>query len=60
MNSMCVHEENGIIFVSIDGHEVKNVIDYKVSSSAHGEAELTLVVRAKVVQSEFEAVLTGN
>lgn len=60
MNNICIHEENGITFVSVDGHELKNVTDYKIASSAHGEAELTLVVSAKVVQSEFEVVLAES
>lgn len=60
MNKICIHKENGIVFALIDGHELKNVVDYKIKSSAHEKTELTLVINAEIVQSEFEAYLVEN
>ena len=56
-SNICVHVENGVILASVDGHEIQNVVDYKVINSAYGEMELVLTIKAKGIQTEFEAIL---
>lgn len=57
VSNICVHVENGLIYVTVDGHEIRNVKDCKIKSSAYGETELVLTISAKGIQTEFEAVL---
>lgn len=55
-NEILLHNENGINIVQIDGHELRNVAEYKIESISSGITEITLKIKARLIASDFEMI----
>lgn len=59
-NEICLHKENGIVQLKINGTGIANVTDYKIVSPANGKTELTFTIIGDSFATNVEIGLIGS
>lgn len=59
-NDIWLHNENGITHLRVNGTDIYNVADYKVTFRADDETELTFTVKGRAVIIDAEIGLKGT